>query len=232
MFNKLKIIILFLFINKICFCQIFPQPQNLPFFDKKPIHFGFLVGLNNYDFKIRPNESSNDQILNYKSKNQYGFNLGIISNIKLSREIDFRILPSLVFAERIIEYQIIQENSILNINKTIESTFIDIPLIIKYKSERYNNGRAFLITGIKYSYDLASQKNIDDGGNDIIKINSHDILYEFGGGIDFYFEYFKFSIQVKSSIGILNVLSEENLIYSDVLNKLKTRGINICFLFE
>ena len=88
------------------------------------------------------------------------------------------------------------------------------------------------MTGFKYSYDLASQKNIDDGGEDIIKINNHDFLYEFGGGIDFYFEYFKFSIQIKSSIGIINVLNNEDTNYSNILNKLKTRGINICFLFE
>ena len=66
----------------------------------------------------------------------------------------------------------------------------------------------------------------------IIKIKSHDVLYEFGGGLDFYFEYFKFSIQIKSSIGIFNVLNNETSTYSNVLNKLKTRGINICFLFE
>ena len=60
MTNKLKIIILFLFAHKICICQIFPKPQNLPLFDKKPIHFGFLIGVNSYDFKIRPNELSNN----------------------------------------------------------------------------------------------------------------------------------------------------------------------------
>ena len=230
MILKIKFIILFLLINKISFAQIFPKPQNLPLFDKKPLHFGFLTGLNNYDFKILPSEASNNDILRYNSKNQHGFNLGIISNIKINNIIDFRITPSLVFTERIIEYKLQEETNI--IIKNIESTFIDVPLIIKYKSERYNNGRAFLITGFKYSYDLASQKNIDDGGEDIIKINNHDLLYEFGGGIDFYFEYFKFSIQIKSSIGLVNVLNQEDSNYSNILNKLKTRGINICFLFE
>ena len=230
MILKMKFIILFLLLNKISFAQIFPKPQNLPLFDKKPLHFGFLTGLNNYDFKILPSEASNNDILRYNSKNQYGFNLGIISNFKINNIIDFRITPSLVFTERIIEYKLQEETNI--IVKNIESTFIDVPFIIKYKSERYNNGRAFLITGFKYSYDLASQKNIDDGGEDIIKINNHDILYEFGGGIDFYFEYFKFSIQIKSSIGIINVLNNEDSNYSNILNKLKTRGINICFLFE
>ena len=59
-----------------------------------------------------------------------------------------------------------------------------------------------------------------------------DILYEFGGGIDFYFEYFKFSIQIKSSIGILNVLNSESSIYSELLTKLKTKGLSLSFFFE
>ena len=40
---------------------------------------------------------------------------------------------------------------------------------IKYKS-KYNNGRAYIMTGLKYSLDLASQRNIDDEGLEIVKL--------------------------------------------------------------
>ena len=62
-------------------------------------------------------------------------------------------------------------------NKKIESTFIEFPISIKYKSSRYNNGRAYIITGFKYSLDLASQRNIDDEGLEIVKIKKDDFLY-------------------------------------------------------
>ena len=44
--------------------------------------------------------------------------------------------------------------------KKVESTLLDFPLYIKYKSERYNNFRSYVLVGIKYSIDIASQKDI------------------------------------------------------------------------
>ena len=82
-------------------------------------------------------------------------------------------------------------NDLTSENKKIESTFIEFPVSIKkYKSLRYNNGKAYILTGIKYSLDLASQRNIDDEGLDIVKIKKDDFLYEIGFGLDLYLPYF------------------------------------------
>ena len=42
----------------------------------------------------------------------------------------------------------------------MESTLLDFPIYIKYKSERYNNFRSYVLFGIKYSLDIASQKTL------------------------------------------------------------------------
>ena len=116
--------------------------------------------------------------------------------------------------------------------KRIESTLIDFPLYLKYKSERYNNFRTYLLGGVKYSLDIASQYKIDDEGQEIVKLNNNDIMIEGGFGIDFYLEYFKFSPQIKISHGILNLLSKDNTVYTQSIKHLRTNGWMLSFTFE
>ena len=142
------------------------------------------------DFKITPISEQADTLFILKSKNQKGFNLGIVSNFRLGRNADLRFLPTLSFAERVINYTIEIEEEIEEIKKDVESTFIEFPLNLKFKSNRYNNGRAYLLTGLKYNIDLASQKDINDEGLELIKLKKNDFMYEIGFGIDFYLEYF------------------------------------------
>ena len=165
-------------------------------------------------------------------KNQKGFNLGIVSNFRLGRNTDLRFLPTLSFAERDIIYTIEVEGELEEIKKDIESTFIEFPINFKYKSNRYNNGRAYLLTGAKLNIDLASQRNIDDEGQELIKLKKTDLMYEIGIGIDFYLEYFKFSPEFKATFGLLDMLVKEETIYSSSIKKMLTHGFTITLTFE
>ena len=214
-----------------CLSQRFKKPQNLPRYDFKKLHFGFSLGVNSLDFNDKKYFSflSDDTVQVIQSKNQLGFNLGIVSNLRIGRYTDLRFTPSLVFGERHLEYTFREK---ITTKKIIESTLIDFPIIFKYKSERYNNIRTFIITGVKYSLDIASQDKIDDEGEELVKLKKHDIMAEIGFGIDFYLEYFKFSPQIKLSHGILNVLNKENTIYTKSFNQLRTNGWMLSFTFE
>ena len=234
-----KNIILFLIIcfAEVTFAQKFKKPQNLPRYDFQKLHFGFTIGINSLDFVMNKNLSyvGTDSLVNVYSNNQYGFNLGIVSNLRLGKFTDLRFIPTLVFGERILDYNFKLNNTNENViteSKRIESTLLDFPFHLKYKSERYNNIRTFIITGIKYSLDIASQDKIDDEGEELVKLKKHDIMAEIGFGIDFYLEYFKFSPQIKLSHGILNVLNKENTIYTKSFNQLRTNGWILSFTFE
>ena len=216
------------------FGQRHKKPQNLPRYDFKKIHFGFTLGINSLNFNINKNKKflDNDTLLSTLSQDQKGFNLGIVSNLRLGRYTDLRFIPTLVFGERILNYQF-NETSNLNLNdKRIESTLLDFPISLKYKSERYNNFRTYVMCGIKYSLDIASQSEIDDEGQELVKLNNHDLMLEGGFGIDFYLQYFKFSPQIKISHGIINILSKDNTLYTQTLNNLKTSSWMLSFTFE
>ena len=176
---------------------------------------------------------SNDSLLSMLSQDQKGFNLGIVSNLRLGKYTDLRFIPTLVFGERILNYQFtdINNNNSLK-SKRIESTLIDFPISLKYKSERYNNFRTYVMCGVKYSLDIASQSTIDDEGQELVKLNNHDIMIEGGFGIDFYLQYFKFSPQIKISHGIINILSRDKTVYTQTINNLRTSGWMLSFTFE
>ncbi len=236
MHKKIIYIILILLINySNTFGQKYRKPQNLARYDFKKLHFGFTLGINELDFNItkNPNILNNDSLLTLKTKKQKGFNLGIVSNLRIGKYTDLRFVPALVFGERQLNYAFSDSLEITKeITKNIESTLIDFPIYIKYKSERYNNIRTYILGGIKYSLDIASQDKIDDEGLEIIKLKKHDLMGEIGFGVDFYLEFFKFSPQIKLSYGFLNLLSEEETLYTNPIERLTTNGWMLSFTFE
>jgi len=229
-------IILILFIGASnSYGQMRKKPQNLINYDFKKLHFGFTLGINELNFNIKKNSNTltNDTLLTLLSNSQKGFNLGIVSNLRVGKFTDLRFIPTLVFGERNLNYGFIDSNGVSDERvKKIESTLIDFPIYIKYKSARYNNFRAYVIGGVKYSIDLASQNKINDEGQEIVKLKKNDLMGEIGFGLDFYLEYFKFSPQIKLSHGFLNLISEDETVYTQSINYLSTKGWMISFTFE
>ena len=211
------------------------RAQNLIQYDYKKLHFGFTLGINDLNFNMQKNSNTitNDTLKTLHSKSQKGFNLGIVSNLRIGKYTDLRFVPTLVFGERHLYYGFIDEEQKDDMRiKRIESTLIDFPIYIKYKSARYNNFRTYVIGGLKYSMDIASQDKIDDEGQEIVKLKKNDLMGEIGFGLDFYLEYFKFSPQIKLSYGLLNLLSKDESIYNQSLNRLTTNGWMLSFTFE
>ena len=232
--NIFFLIALLLCVSFNSFGQRHKKPQNLPRYDFKKIHFGFTLGINSLNFNINKNNNflNNDTLLSMLSEDQKGFNLGIVSNLRLGKYTDLRFIPTLVFGERILNYSFNDQSNLPLQEKRIESTMIDFPFSLKYKSERYNNFRTYVMCGIKYSLDIASQSEIDDEGQELVKLNNHDLMIEGGFGIDFYLQYFKFSPQIKLSHGIINILTKDSTLYTETIKNLKTSSWMISFTFE
>ncbi len=222
------------------------QMKNIPHYDYRPYHFGFLLGLNQMDFALRPVENLHkldleeigghnfDSLHSVLPHSEYGFNIGIVSNLKLGEQFDLRFIPTLTFGDRIITYEGVREDGRSKIrNQTIESTFLDFPLHVKYKSVRMTNTRVYLLGGLKYSHDLASVEDKDDPDSDLlVSTLRNDLYYELGIGFDHYFYYFKFSTEIKASFGLRDILQENNTIYSKSIDGLKSQIFQISFLFE
>ncbi len=218
-----------------------PHIQNLPKYDYKKYHFGFILGFNNMDFVIKPIDDLNsiDTIFGVESSGEAGFNIGIVSNLRIAKHFDLRFVPTLSFGDRNILFSVkrfnkqIQDTVFITLNKLVESTYIDFPFYIKYKSKRLVNTRAYVLAGVKYSLDLASQAKKEQRRDEyLIKLKKDDILLEVGVGFDFYLTYFKFGIELKMSYGFLELLKREENMYAKSIDHLRSKIFQISFTFE
>ncbi|MBI4945546.1 MAG: outer membrane beta-barrel protein [Bacteroidetes bacterium] len=198
---------------------------NLPNYDHDKLHFGFSLGFNKADFVIFPQNKANkpDSVWSIDNRPELGFNLGIISDLRLHDYVTLRFLPALAFQERIIQFKIhptgaLQSDSIYIDTKKIESTLLDFPINLKIRSERLNNVSAYLLAGGKFSIDLASQAKTENP--EIIKLTNKDLAYEVGFGLDFYLEYFKLSAEMKFCAGFKDRLYHEPTTYSTSISRL------------
>jgi hypothetical protein len=215
---------------------------NLVYYDQKKLHFGFTVGLNTSDFWIRNSDTFFDttvikQVYGIENAQAPGFHLGPISNLRLGKYFDLRFLLNLTFTQRDLSYVIIKENQdgseyFTSHTMKISSTFMEFPLMIKYKSERINNYRVYVVGGIKPVLDLASKKKIPEEEMPMIRLKQPDIYAEFGAGIDFYLPYFKFSPELKMGVGLDNVIVPDNTEYTGALKYLKSKIVMLSFHFE
>lgn len=146
-----------------------------------------------------------------------------------------RFIPMLSFQDREVNYEFLEsDGEVKSYIKRIESTFIDFPINFKYRSNRINNFAVYVLFGGKYSLDVASQKDVRNVILDdlIIKLRQHDYSAEVGGGFDFFLPYFKFGIELKLSVGLPNLLIQDNTVFSRPIESLRTRTIMLSFTFE
>jgi len=215
------------------------KAKNLPGFDRRAFHFGFVIGLNSAHMELRRSGPDNvlDSLQVIAVDPQGGFNLGIVSSFSLAEHLKLRFVPTLSFAQRNLEYYYkLSDNSWVTEVKSIESTYVEFPLSLKYKSKRLNNFSAYIIGGGKYAIDLVADEGIDNSRNApddiVIKMKRSTFQFEIGTGTDFYLEYFKFGIEIKMSYTLENTLIQDNTIYSKPLEGLIPRMFVLSFTFE
>lgn len=215
--------------------QLDNEPRNLPKYDHQRIHFGFTLGLNSSnfvidrvaDFKVR------DSIYSVESEPVLGLNLGIISNLALGDNFDFRFIPTLSFGQRNLNYHFIYSDSTQSLTqKKIESTYLEFPFELKFKSRRINNYRVYVMGGFKYAIDMVSQAKVKNKDKDVIKLNRNDYGYEIGLGFDFYMTYFKFSPEIKMYNGLTNLIVPEATPFADPIQAMYAKTFVISFTFE
>ena len=160
-----------------------------------------------------------------------GYNVNVISNLKIGRYFDFRLLPGFSFTERNIRYNDLTTSEGKR-NIKVESVFAEVPFHVRFKSEPYNDMRIFVLGGIKYGFDIASKsrRNLD---NKLFNVSPTDFSVEVGFGMQFFFPYFILSPELKFTQGINNILIfNDRNIQSSILENVLSRTFTLSFHFE
>lgn len=220
-----------------------PAHLNEPDYDLgKRLRFGFSIGFNAMDFRIKngkgievsPDLQDTTQYFADVSHLVPGFNVNIVTDFRLTENFHLRFLPGYSFGQRNLNF--FYPESKLERQMKIESSFIELPLSIKYCANRVNNVRPYLLAGGNFRIDLASYKKLNIKEGVLLRLNKADAYYEIGFGTDFFLEFFKFSIELKYSVGVFNVLSRdyadgaEN--YVQAIEGINSRVFHISFHFE
>ena len=208
--------------------------ENLQNFDKQKIHFGYFIGFNQYNFKIDYKKNPN---YTTQLEEELGLNIGLVGDIRLGEYLNLRFEPGLQTNKSALKFN---ERSNFTQNsdtlRSIKSTFIHLPLLLKFSSKKINNFRPYLIGGISTSFNLSSNENSpEDNKNNVFRLKSNTLYYELGFGIDFYLQYFKFSPSIRGLFSVTNELVPDNDLespWTGNIDKLSTRGIFINLTFH
>ncbi len=233
--SGLQISFIFLLFQVFLFCpysseaQVFRKNENYQEFQNKSYYFGLSLGGSSSRYKVFRGQNfiQGDSIATAEGIAAPGFNVHMIANLKLGEYIDFRFLPGCSLVERPIEFTTSDGQTTI---RRIESVFAEIPFHIRYKSAPYKDKRAFVVMGLKYSYDVASNSQTREAES-LIKISPHDFQLEVGAGVQMFFPYFIFSPEIKYSQGLGNILIfngqlEESSIMEKILSKVFTLSFN------
>lgn len=229
MVRKSLIIFLLLFGSLLAKAQMWGIP-NLTTFDDRRIHFGFTLGLNVLDLGIQhyhtldenPSfdaealgeiypiylqeiDSVGRQVRADIASLTPGFTVGIVSNLRLTENLDLRFVPGLSFGNRELEYNVPlhdMNNAGNSEAYSLRATYIDFPFYLKYKSKRIVNQRPYMLGGLAARVDI-SKSAVEE----LVRLRKMSFYVEAGMGWDMYLQFFRLSTELKYSFGLGNNLT-------------------------
>jgi len=209
---------------------------NLPDHDDKFYHLGIALIFNTSHFQVtpHPNLLGSDSILSVNPENTGGFGLAGLHTFNINPHLEFRVVfPQLMFSYKNLTYSTTFPDGKQSVaTKQIESILLGFPLQVKFLSDRMQNFRFYVLGGVNYQYDLSSNATARKA-DDLVKLNPYDFSIEAGIGFQFFFPVFILSPELKISNGVINVHHRDpNLIYSNTIDKLKSRMIVFSLIFE
>jgi hypothetical protein len=206
--------------------------QNNPDYDKRKISYGFMIGLHTSAYQVKYSDQfvtqSFDTVHSVMAPFSPGFSLGFLVNYRIHEVLDLRLMPKAGFYNHKLEYNYTNETQQ---QQNIETTLLEFPLLLKYKSMRRGNVRMYMIGGMTTAFELSGKNDIQSATANL-DIKKSNFSLDAGLGFDFYFPLFKFSQEIRFSKGVSNMLGPDTSIYKDPLKRLNTNTISIYFIFQ
>ena len=214
--------------------QLFSKEKikNLENFDQKTLSWGYYLGFNSYDYKFDYNKVTEDII----TESSAGFNVGLIGDLRLNDYFNLRLEPGIVFATRNLTFPDASLTTVAQMEREVTSTYIHVPLLVKFSTKRSNNWKPFIVAGASWSNNLSSnQDNPDDNSAGQFRQTTSVFNYELGIGVDLYLFYFKFSPSIRGVFAMGDELvrdADPNSPWTGNITSMQSRGVFINFTFQ
>ncbi|GAA0739750.1 MULTISPECIES: porin family protein [Flavobacteriaceae] len=236
--KKTLLILVLLIVSQTASAQLFSKEKikNNENFDKQRLSWGFFLGLNSYDFQFNYEQDMDDILV----ESTTGFNVGLISDLRLNEHLNLRFEPGLFITQRNLQYspsafQGLEYNS-SDLLREVKSTYVHFPLLLKVSTKRINNFKPFVLAGVSTAINLSSnEENPDDNSVGQFRTKKNMAFYELGFGIDFYLFWFKFTPSIRGVFAFNDEIvrdTDPNSPWTSNVHTMKTRGVFINFTFQ
>ena len=214
---------------------------NIPNDDKLPLNWGYFVGINQFDYQIsylnsNYNTNPSEEITEILVQKSTGFNVGLIGEMRINELLDLRLEPGFYSGKTTLEFKnqnlITEKDSI----REIKSTYINVPLLLKFSANRIGNWRPFILGGPYAAINLSSNENsIDDNKSGTFKVQKWNYGYQIGVGIDLYLSFFKFTPSIRGVFSLTDDAirdADPQSPWTANIHKMRSRGVFLVLTFE
>ncbi len=212
------------------------QDIHLPNFDNQKIHYGFLIGGHWSNFNLQYSDLLTDQddlildtLHSIVPEPAFGFRLGFIANYHIYDVLDVRAGITFSFNQLQLNYRLTDGETV--IEELIDPTYVELPILVKYKSIRRRNRRMYGLVGLTPALKASGTKDEQDTEEKLLTKN-FNLSLEIGAGFDSYEPFFKFSPEIRYSFGLLDVLDDKPNDFSVGIKRLSIHTISFYITFE
>jgi hypothetical protein len=224
------------------------KPQNKPYIDLRPMHFGISVGFNMQDIEFQnvgpqtiesEDGTTTETILCDQDTWDPGFSVGVVADWRLAKHLNLRLSPTMHFGAKHLTFR--------NLNRLddygqpelatqdLKNTYISLPINLKFSAERFNNYRPYIVAGI------CPMVNLSGKAQDYLQLKRYDTMIEIGLGCDYYLPFFKLIPELKFCYSLTDAidyrhsdeLTDQNKrLYAQSVTPGHSKMIVLTFYFE
>ena len=196
--------------------------MNKPFIDTRRWHYGFNIGLHDQGLSLINNgyisPDTGEQWMAECDRQNFGFSVGVLGSLKITKWLDMRINPGMNFGSKHIQYVNLNDGS--RQSQDMKSTYIALPVDFKVGAPRFNNYRPYALAGAMAQYDLTAGKHTQ------LRCKPFQTYLEVGLGCDIYMPFFKLIPELKFCFGLGNVLQKNRHDITDPTQFIFTQSID------
>ena len=209
--------------------------QNKPYIDYRRLHYGFFIGTHMQDMEFVNNgfvtENGESWFVDIATYNP-GFSVGVLADLRLNTYMALRAIPTMHFGQNIVRFR--EQQSGETSKQSVKTTYIAIPVHVKFAAERFNNYRPYVTAGVSPMWNLTVKKQQQ------LLFRKFDFMIEVGFGCDFYLPFFKLIPELKFSFSPLDVLKKERndlldanyLKFTQSVDRVTSKMITLSLYFE
>ena len=207
--------------------------------DDRVTSYGFFLGAHTASYQLKYteaflNDATLDDVHSIFPKYTPSFALGFIGILRFHDQVNLIFTPKIGFYEFKVDVNYFGPSGTIDRTEELinEATQIELPLLFKYRSMRFNNTRMYFIGGGSYLFNTKPQTSIIN--DDPIATAVRDFTIEAGMGFEIYFKYFKFAPEIRFSHGINNIYIDANNTPEilGAISSLRRKSISILLNFQ